>query len=114
MVVNDGSSDPAALGVLDDIQAIAIRACVSSICPLDAVRPAARNEGCRAARAPYLLLLDSDDLLEPTAAEKWWWFLESYPEFAFVKGFSVGFGAMQYLATTGFHRRDGVSRTQSR
>src|SRR5262249_7039530 len=47
--------------------------------------------------------LDSDDLLEPTAVEKWLWFLESHPEFAFGHGYTVGFGAQEYLWTKGFH-----------
>jgi glycosyltransferase involved in cell wall biosynthesis len=64
---------------------------------------AARNDGFRAARASYVVQLDGDDLLEPTAIEKWFWFLESYPEYAFVKGFSVGFGAQEYLWDQGFH-----------
>jgi hypothetical protein len=47
--------------------------------------------------------LDSDDLLETTAVEKWFWFLESYPEYAFCKGYSVGFGAREYLWDKSFH-----------
>ena len=30
---------------------------------------------------------------EPTAIEKWLWFLDNHPEYAFVKGYSVGFGS---------------------
>src|SRR5436190_21367930 len=103
VVVNDASSDPAALGVLGVYRDCDPRVRVVDL-PARRGPSRARNEGCRAARAPYFLILDSDDLLEPTAAEKWWWFLESYPEFGFTKGFSVGFGAMQYLAATGFHQ----------
>ena len=43
---------------------------------------AARNTGFRAARAELVVQLDSDDLIEPTAIEKWSWFLESYPEYS--------------------------------
>ena len=42
--------------------------------------PAARNTGREHARGGFILQLDSDDLLEPTAAEKWLWFLVSHPE----------------------------------
>lgn len=66
---------------------------------------AARNAGVAEARAAYVLFLDSDDLLEPTAAEKWLWFLTSHPHFSFVKGFSLGFGAEEYLWSRGFHDR---------
>src|SRR5258708_26910326 len=65
--------------------------------------PAARNTAVKHAQTEFILQLDSDDLLEPTAAEKWLWFLLSHPEYSFVKGFGVGFGATEYLWTRGFH-----------
>lgn len=64
--------------------------------------PAARNTGFRAARAPFLFQLDSDDLLEPTALEKTLWMLISHPEFAFSSGFTVGFGASNFILNKGF------------
>jgi GT2 family glycosyltransferase/uncharacterized coiled-coil protein SlyX len=64
---------------------------------------AARNAGIATARSPYVVLLDGDDLLEPTAIEKWWWYLESSPERSFCKGYSIGFGAECYLWSNGFH-----------
>ena len=67
---------------------------------------AARNTGWRAARSEYIVLLDSDDLLEPTAVEKWFWHLATFPEHAFVKGFGVGFGAQEYLWQRGFHENE--------
>lgn len=67
---------------------------------------AARNLGAAAARAPFLAFIDSDDLLEPTALEKWRWFLESHPQYDFVKGYQVGFGAESYLWHEGFHSGD--------
>jgi glycosyltransferase involved in cell wall biosynthesis len=102
LIVNDASSTVAALDVLAHYRQKDERIRVIDL-PQNLGPSAARNQGARAARAPCLLFLDSDDLLEPTAAEAWWWFLESYPEFGFVKGFSVGFGAMEYLASSGFH-----------
>ena len=42
------------------------------------------------ARAPLVLFLDCGELLEPTALERLWWFLESHPEYDFVEGHSVG------------------------
>jgi glycosyltransferase involved in cell wall biosynthesis/GT2 family glycosyltransferase len=102
LIVNDASFATDSLAVLDYYRTSDARIRIIDL--TDNVGPsAARNRGAREARAPYLLFLDSDDLLEPIAAEAWWWFLESYPEFAFVKGFSVGFGAMEYLAASGFH-----------
>lgn len=67
---------------------------------------AARNAGIRAARAPYVFQLDSDDLVEPTAIEKCLLFLCTHPECSFVKGFTVGFGAKQHLYDKGFHLRE--------
>lgn len=105
IIVNDGSSDRRALEGLERYRSHP-RIVVIDL-PARTGPAAARNVAAARARTPYLLLLDSDDLIEPTAAEKWWWFLESYREYAFVKGFSVGFGEMEYLATTGFH--DGAA-----
>lgn len=102
LIVNDASVSSAALGVLAQYRHADARITVIDL-PQRLGPAAARNVGVSHARTPYALLLDSDDLLEPTAAEKWWWCLTSYEEFAFVKGFSVGFGAMSYLATRGFH-----------
>src|SRR5690606_881784 len=60
----------------------------------------------REASTSYVLFLDSDDLLEPTAAEKWYWFLETNPQYSFVKGYTVGFGAINYLWARGFHQKE--------
>ena len=75
---------------------------------------AARNTGWRAARSEAIVLLDSDDLLEPTAVEKWFWHLATFPEYAFVKGFGVGFGAKEYLSATGVPRTRSVPQREHR
>ncbi|MBI3245236.1 MAG: glycosyltransferase [Deltaproteobacteria bacterium] len=102
LIVNDGSTDAESLALLNKYRARDPRIRVLDHAGNQGLS-AARNTGFRAARAPYVVQLDGDDLLEPTAVEKWVWFLESYPEFAFVKGFTVGFGAQEYLWTRGFH-----------
>ena len=106
LIINDGSTNPEALFVLESYRQIDARI---QIIDLDANRglSAARNIGFNAARTQYVVQLDSDDLLEPTAIEKWLWFLESHPEFSFCKGYSVGFGAEQYLWKRGFHDNKG-------
>lgn len=102
LIVNDGSTNPEALAILDAYRDRDPRIRVIDHA-INKGLSGARNTGFRAATAPYVLQLDSDDLLEPTAAEKWLWFLESYPEFAFAKGYSVGFDAQEYLWDKGFH-----------
>jgi glycosyltransferase involved in cell wall biosynthesis len=105
VIVNDGSTDPQSLALLEHYRRSDPRI---RVIDHDGNRGpgAARNTGFRHAQTPYVVQLDSDDLLEPTAVEKWVWFLESYPEFAFVKGYSVGFGAQNYLWREGFHSGD--------
>ena len=102
LIVNDGSTDPQALAVLDQFrdgdrrirvidQSQNLGHCV------------ARNIGYREATSDLVLQLDSDDLLEPTALEKMAWFLHTRPQFDFVKGYTVGFGAESYIWRNGFH-----------
>ena len=105
LIVNDGSTDPDALAVLDQFrdgdrrirvidQSGNLGLCV------------ARNIGYREATSDLVLQLDSDDLLEPTALEKMAWFLHTRPQFDFVKGYTVGFGAESYIWRNGFHLRE--------
>ncbi|MBN2447276.1 MAG: glycosyltransferase [Phycisphaerae bacterium] len=69
---------------------------------------AARNTGFAQARAEYVLIIDDDDLLEPTAIEYLYWYLESHPHHAFASTWEVGFGAKEYLWNLGFERGDKV------
>lgn len=102
LVINDGSTNPESLAILEAYRHGDARI---RVIDHDTNRgpSAARNTGYSAAQAQYIVQLDSDNLLEPTAIEKWLWFLESYPEFSFCKGYSVGFGAEEYLWERGFH-----------
>ncbi len=102
LIINDGSSDPAGVATLEYYRNLDSRIRI-----IDHEKnkglSAARNTGFKASQCSYIVQLDSDDMLEPTALEKWLWFLESYPEFSFCKGYSVGFGAQEYLWEKGFH-----------
>lgn len=102
LIVNDGSTDAAALAVLETYRQQDPRIRVLDL-EENKGPGAARNMAFRAARAPYIVQLDSDNLLEPTAIEIWYWFLQSFPEYSFVKGYTVGFGAEEYLWNRGFH-----------
>ena len=106
LIVNDGSTRPEALAVLDEYRRLDDPRIRVIDLPTNQGPSAARNRAFREARASYVVQLDSDNLLEPTAMEKWLWFLESYPEFAFVKGYSVGFDAREYLWQQGFHNNE--------
>jgi glycosyltransferase involved in cell wall biosynthesis len=106
ILVNDGSTDAVSRTLLDEFRSGDPRIRVVDH-PSNRGLSAARNTGFREARTPYIVLLDSDDLLEPTAVEKWFWHLATVPQHAFVKGFGVGFGAQEYLWTHGFH--DGTA-----
>jgi len=102
MIIDDGSTDPESLEILNSYRDKDPRI---QVFPQGKNKGncVARNIGIQHATTPYVVLLDTDDLLEPTALEKWWWFLESHSECGFVKGFSVGFGAYQYVWKKGFH-----------
>src|SRR6266852_2104918 len=80
LIVNDGSTDPESLALLEEYRHRDPRIRVIDH-GVNQGLSAARNTGFRVARSPYVVQLDSDDLLEPTAVEKWVWYLESYPEF---------------------------------
>ncbi len=102
LIINDGSTDVESLAILESCRYRDPRIRVIDH-PTNKGLSAARNTGFLAARTQYVIQLDCDDLLEPTAAEKWIWFLECHPEYGFVKGYSVGFGAQEYLWQKGFH-----------
>lgn len=102
LIVNDGSTQADAVALLNEYRAREARIRVIDH-GYNRGLSAARNTGFQAARTPYVIQLDSDDLLEPTAIEKCLWFLESYPEYAFAKGYTVGFEAQTYLWQHGFH-----------
>jgi glycosyltransferase involved in cell wall biosynthesis len=109
LIINDGSSKAESLKILDDYRKkdIRIRVVDHSTNQGPSV---ARNIGFREAKTKYVVQLDSDDLLEPTAIEKWFWFLESYPEYSFVTGYLVNFGATEHLWLHGFHSGDAFLR----
>jgi GT2 family glycosyltransferase len=102
VVVNDASSDVASLEVLGNCRRGDERIKVVDHAT-NRGPGAARNTGVAASGAPYLFFLDADDLIEPTTIEKCLWFLISYNRYKFVSGWSVGFGAREYLWKKGFH-----------
>lgn len=115
LIVNDGSNDPDSLCLLDSYRQRDARIRVIDHFSNRGL-PAARNTGYLHARSSLVYQLDSDDLIEPTALEKFIWALTSYPEYSFVSSFQVGFAGMQYLSTWGFHESEAFlqeNRTDS-
>jgi glycosyltransferase involved in cell wall biosynthesis len=79
IVVDDGSTD--------DTAAVAARfAMVDYVFQKNRGLAAARNTGLQRASAEYVLFLDADDILKPTAVERCLVAFEAKPEVAFVYG----------------------------
>ena len=102
LIVDDGSTDPAAMERLRTVQASDAR--IKLIVQENAGPAAARNKAFRHSSGRYVCLLDSDDMLEPTFIEKCIWFLESNPNFGFCNTWSVNFGDEEFLWRVGFER----------
>lgn len=109
LIVNDGSNDPLSLQILEKYRQSDPRIRVLDH-PENRGLSAARNTGFANARCEFVALLDSDDLLEPTAIEKWWWFLQTHPQFGFVASYHAAFEGKNYLWTGGFH--DGAQNAE--
>lgn len=103
IIVNDCATNSDALAALEAVRHSDPRIRVIDH-PENRGVSAARNTGVAAARADYIMMTDDDDLLEPTTIEKLLWHLEGYPEAAVANGWSVGFGAQEYLWPQGFER----------
>jgi glycosyltransferase involved in cell wall biosynthesis/GT2 family glycosyltransferase len=102
IIVDDCSTEAASRRVLDAYRTIDARVRVIDM-STNSGPSVARNVGAQSARADFVFHLDADDLIEPTALEKSVWCLHSYPGAGFVKGWSVGFGALEYLWQRGPH-----------
>jgi glycosyltransferase involved in cell wall biosynthesis len=103
IIVNDCSTDPEALKVLDQYrQSEDPRIRVVDL-KENSGPSRTRNLGVNETKTEYIYHIDSDDLIEPTTIEKCYWYLISHPECPFVNGWSVGFGSEEYLWHFGYH-----------
>lgn len=95
IIVNDGSTKEEDIKLLDDIAGQDPR--IHVLHKENGGIATARNLGIRHARADYVLLLDSDDLIEPTLVEYCWWMLQKNPGAAWAYTDSLGFQGQEYL-----------------
>ncbi len=104
IIVNDASSDEKSLLILDEFRSKDYRIKVIDHKENRGLS-ASRNTGIKNANSKYLFFLDSDDLIEPLALEKLFWFLYTNENLSFAKGYTVGFGSQNYLWTKGFEKK---------
>ncbi|MCH8270694.1 MAG: glycosyltransferase, partial [Planctomycetes bacterium] len=102
IIVDDGSTDPAAIETLDRYRNMDPRIRVIDL-PENRGTSAAKNEAYVRVRSDLIFQLDSDDLIEPTMLEKMAWCLRTNPEFGMVHSYTIGFGNEEYLWRRGFH-----------
>ena len=95
VVVDDGSTDPATLTVLDDLRGRGIRVIRQD----NAGLAAARMRGVAETSAPFVLCLDSDDELAPGALGELADAIEANPDAAFALGSLELFGARSEVRT---------------
>ena len=105
LIVNDGSSDAGMLATLRPYRDLDPRIRVVDL-PSHHGRDSARHAGCRAARTPYVFILDSGDLIEPTTLETGLWHVATHAEFAFANGFAVRLGPEPALWSRGDEKHE--------
>ncbi len=91
-IVDDGSTDPWTVRVLDRLASRGVRLIRTENRGLSA----ARNTGVRAARGKYICCLDADDILEPSCIEKCVAALDADPSLGFVSFRYRSFGAEEW------------------
>ncbi|MCC5841518.1 MAG: glycosyltransferase [Opitutales bacterium] len=111
IIVNDASAEPGARALLDSLRQSDDPRIRVVDHPHNRGPSAARNTGIAESRAGYLFMMDADDLIEPTTIEKSYWFLYSHPNCPWVNGWSVAFGAEEFLWRHGFEEREIFLRT---
>lgn len=102
IIVDDGSNDKEALNILEKAKNLSDKISILHL-EKNTGLPGARNHGIKASAAGYIFFIDSDDLIDPIALEKFYLFLENNPNCEFVNSYVVGFGAQDYKWKGGFH-----------
>lgn len=99
LLVDDASDNPASLEAISHVASMSARIRVLRRSEGTNNVGLARNLGLQQAATSLVLFIDGDDLLEPTATEKWYWFLQLHPDAHFANSYVAGFGASAYLWT---------------
>jgi glycosyltransferase involved in cell wall biosynthesis/GT2 family glycosyltransferase len=102
IIVNDCSTEPGSLKILEGYRERNDPRIRVVDLAVNAGPSAARNRGVELAGTEFIYPIDSDDLIEPTTIEKCYWYLVAHPECPWVNGWSVGFGAEEYLWRHGY------------
>ncbi|AEJ39600.1 glycosyl transferase family 2 [Sulfobacillus acidophilus TPY] len=98
LIVNDGSTDPASVALLYQLEERYPKLRV--IRQTNQGLASARNTGARHAQGQYLAFLDADDQVDPTYWERAVALLEAYPNVAFVGAWAQYFGASEQIWPT--------------
>lgn len=96
IVVDDGSTDPDTVGVIDDLDLPR----VTVIRQENAGLPAARNTGITASKGRFVVPLDADDELLPTYVERLLAELDSDPTIGFAHCWAELFGDVNWIWAT--------------
>jgi glycosyltransferase involved in cell wall biosynthesis len=102
VIVDDSSTHFEALRVLEELAHLDPRIRLLEHFPSQG-RDAAISIALRGARGDCIVPLEANQMLEPTALEKWVWVLATFPEFSFVNSYRVYFGEVQRLSTRTVH-----------
>lgn len=104
IIVNDGSDSKATLKMLDKLEKQDSR--VKIIHQENKRLAGARNTGLKHSKADFIFLIDSDDLIEPTALEKFYNFLRINEGCYFVNSFLVNFDFTEFFWNANFNSRE--------
>lgn len=95
IIIDDGSSDPACLEMLDGLPERDNR--IRVLHQENRGLAGARNTGFRNAKADIVIPLDDDDLISPTYLEELWWALKQNPGASWAYTDGCGFQDQEYV-----------------
>ena len=99
LILNDGSTDPESVSLLESIRARGLAEVRVVDLPNEGL-PSTRNRGAELARGEYLLWLDADDAVEPTFVSKAVAQMERFPNVHWVYSWVRYFGDLHGIYTT--------------